>query len=60
MTDPVQSAEKWGLLVSINKADADQILCYDPTFKYCLSFLLKQNQLSFNDSLNGCYFVSSR
>ena len=48
MTDPVQSAEKWGLLVSINKADADQILCYDLTFKYCLSFLLKQNQLSFS------------
>ena len=41
MTDPVQSAEKWGLLVSINKADADQILCYDPTFKYCLSFFIK-------------------
>jgi len=26
MTDPIQGAEKWGLLVSINKADADQIL----------------------------------
>ena len=32
MTDPVQGAEKWGLLVSTSKADADQILCYDPTF----------------------------